>query len=103
MDQAGHRRAQRRPTRASAHGQVRGQRARLALAVIAFNLARAAATAAGIRKARWATLRRRIIDIPSRIATTRHLDLHPPAFWPSASAWNLQWDNTTGPLTSVAF
>jgi hypothetical protein len=41
-----------------------------ALAVIAFNLARVAATAAGIRKARWATLRRRIIDIPARIATT---------------------------------
>jgi hypothetical protein len=72
--------------------------------VIAFNLARAAATAAGIRKARWATLRRRIIDIPARIATTsRRLDLHLPAFWPWASAWNLLWDNTTGPPTSVAF
>jgi hypothetical protein len=53
--------------------------------VIAFNLARAVATAAGIRKARWATLRRRIVDIPARIATTsRRLDLHQPAFWPMA-------------------
>ena len=85
-------------------GKYAANAAWLALAVIAFNLARAAATAAGIRKARWATLRRRIIDIPARIATTsRRLDLHLPAFWPWASAWNLLWDNTTGPPTSVAF
>ena len=56
-------------------GKYAANAAWLALAVIAFNLARAAATAAGIRKARWATLRRRIIDIPARIATTsRRLD-----------------------------
>ena len=104
MDQAGHRRAQGRPAGASASGKYAANAAWLALAVIAFNLARAAATAAGIRKARWATLRRRIIDIPARIATTsRRLDLHLPAFWPWASAWNLLWDNTTGPPASVAF
>jgi hypothetical protein len=85
-------------------GKYAANAAWLALAVIAFNLALAAATAAGVRKARWATLRRRIIDIPARIATTsRRLDLHLPAFWPWASAWNLLWDNTTGPPASVAF
>jgi hypothetical protein len=35
--------------------------------------------------------------------TSRRLDLHLPAFWPWASAWNLLWDNTTGPPASVAF
>jgi hypothetical protein len=66
--------------------------------VIAFNLARAAATAAGMRTARWATLRRRIITVPARIASTsRRLDLHLPTHWPWAEGWNLLWHAATHP------
>ena len=38
--------------------------------MIAFNLARAAAVAAGMPQARWATLRDKIIGVPARIAVT---------------------------------
>ena len=53
--------------------------------MIAFNLARAAAVAADLATARWATLRRQIIQVPARIASTsRRLDLHLPTRWPWA-------------------
>jgi len=56
--------------------------------MIAFNLARAAAAAADRAKARWATVRRRIINISARIAATgRRLILHLPGHWPWASEW----------------
>lgn len=49
----------------------------VACAVIAFNLARAAAVAARLARARWATLRGKIIRVADRIASTsRRLDLH---------------------------
>jgi hypothetical protein len=52
------------------------------MAVIAFNIARSAAVAAGLAKARWATQRTRTINIPARIATTgRRLILHLPTQW----------------------
>ncbi len=55
----------------------------VACAVIAFNIARAAAVAAGQTRARWATLRTRVINVPGRIATTgRRLVLHLPTHWP---------------------
>lgn len=56
--------------------------------MIAFNLACATAIAAGHTRARWATLRTRIIHVPARIAATgRRLVLHLPTHWPWASSW----------------
>jgi len=71
----------------------------VALAVIAFNIARAAdATTPGHR--RWATLRTQIINVPARIAATgRRLVLHLPRDWPWAAAWQALWDAATGPPT----
>jgi hypothetical protein len=58
---------------------------------MAFNLTRAAATltqAAALAKATTATIRRTLINVPARIATSaRRLRLHLPANWP----WQHQW------------
>jgi hypothetical protein len=62
----------------------------LVLAAMAFNLTRAAATAAGngLGKARTATVRRKLISVPARIASSaRKLRLHLPADWPWETAW----------------
>ncbi len=60
-------------------GKYAANAAWVSLAVIAFNIARAAAVAADLANARWATLRRKIIKIPGRTASTaRRLDLHLP-------------------------
>jgi hypothetical protein len=72
--------------------------------VIAFNIARATAVAADMRTARWATLRKKVIKIPARVATTsRRLDLHLPVHWPWARAWELLWSTATatGPPLAV--
>ena len=69
-------------------GKYAANAAWVSLAVIGFNSARAAAVAAGLAKARWATLRRQIIQVPARIAATgRRLVLHLPTHWPWAHAW----------------
>lgn len=57
----------------------------LVLAVMAFNLTRAAATITGLGLARatTATVRRKIISIPARIASSaRRIILHLPQGWP---------------------
>lgn len=71
---------------------------------MAFNLARAAAVAAGLTTARWASLRRKIIRVAGRIASTsRRLDLHLPTHWPWAHAWEDLHAVATGPpLTAMA-
>jgi len=70
-------------------GKYTANAAWVACAVLAFNLARATAVAADMAKARWASLRKKIIKIPARIATTaRRLDLHLPRDWP--------WGNAVG-------
>ena len=67
-------------------------------AVIAFNLARAAAVAADLAAIRWASLRTKIINIAGRIATTgRRLDLHLPDGWASEPGWHRLWAVATGP------
>ena len=64
-------------------GKYAANAAWVAHAVIAFNLARAAAVAAAQPRARWATLRTRIINIPGRVASTgRRIVLHLPKHWP---------------------
>ena len=66
----------------------------LVLAVMAFNLTRAAATAAAapaasdLARATTMTVRRKLIQIPCRIATSaRRITLHLPTDWPWRTAW----------------
>jgi Transposase DDE domain group 1 len=68
-------------------------------AAIAHNLLRAAATLAGSPHAvaRGATLRRKIVNIPARLARPqRRPVLHLPSHWPWADAWLHLWHNTIG-------
>jgi len=70
----------------------------LAFAVIAFNISRAAAHAAGTPKARMATTLRTIIATPARLATTgRRLVMHLPTSWPWRDAWTNLWATATSP------
>ena len=85
-------------------GKYAANAAWVSLAVIAFNLARAAAVAAHQAKARWATIRRTIINIPARIAATgRRLVLHLPTHWPWAQSWeSLHAIATSPPRTATS-
>ena len=85
-------------------GKYAANAAWVSLAVIAFNLARAAAVAAHQAKARWATIRRTIINVPARIAATgRRLVLHLPTHWPWASSWeSLHAIATSPPRTATS-
>jgi hypothetical protein len=72
-------------------GRFTANAAWLVLAVMAFNLTRAAATITGpgLAKARTATIRRTLITVPARIASSaRRLTLHLPRDWPWEQAWN---------------
>jgi hypothetical protein len=72
-------------------GKFTANAAWLVLAVIAFNLTRAAATLAAttcLARATTATVRRTLIQIPCRIATSaRRLTLHLPRDWPWQNGW----------------
>ena len=79
-------------------GRYTANAAWVAIAVIAFNLARAATVAAGQHRARWASLRTRLINIPARVASTsRRLDLHLPTHWPWQAEFENLWTAATGP------
>lgn len=72
----------------------------LVLAVIAFNLTRAAATITGdiLAKATTATIRRKLIAVPARVASSgRRIRLHLPEAWPWETAWTVLFAHTTGP------
>ena len=76
----------------------------LVLAVIAFNLTRAAATITGpaLAKATTATIRRKIISIPARIASSaRKLTLHLPENWPWETGWVALFTSSCGPPTTA--
>jgi hypothetical protein len=64
----------------------------LVCAVMAVNLTRAAATltkAADLARASTATIRRKLVSVPARIATSaRRLHLHLPSRWPWEHAWS---------------
>ena len=82
-------------------GKYTANAAWLSHAVIAFNIARAAAVATGAPKIRWATLREQIIRTPARVASTgRRLIVHLPRDWPWTSHWQSLWDTATQPLTT---
>jgi hypothetical protein len=64
------------------------------LAAITHNLLRAAGTLTGARyaKARGATLRTHLINLPARLARPQHRPiLHLPAHWPRAAPWLTLW------------
>jgi hypothetical protein len=68
-------------------------------AAIAHNLLRAAATLTGgpHAVARGATLRRKFVNIPARLARPqRRPVLHLPSHWPWTDAWLRLWHNTIG-------
>jgi hypothetical protein len=76
----------------------------LVLAVIAFNLTRAAATLTtpALARASTATVRRTIIQIPCRVATSaRRLIMHLPQAWPWQAAWTQLSDRVADPPTAV--
>ena len=62
------------------------------------NLLRAAGalTSPAHAVARGQTLRRRIINVPARLAQPQHrATLHLPAHWPWAEQWTRLWANVT--------
>ena len=72
----------------------------LVLAVIAFNLTRAAGTLSSARlaKATTATIRRKLINVPARLATSgRRVTLHLPQDWPWQTPWTQLFDRVSDP------
>lgn len=72
----------------------------LVLACIAFNLTRAAATVTGtdLAKARTGTIRRKLVNLPARVATSaRKIRLHLPQNWPWEHAWVALFGHALGP------
>ena len=72
----------------------------LVLAVMSFNLTRAAATITGptFAKATTATIRRKLIAVPARVASSaRRVTLHLPTAWPWETGWQLLFTRVCGP------
>jgi hypothetical protein len=81
-------------------GKFTANAAWLVLAVMAFNLTRAAATITGpgLAKATTATIRRKLIAVPARVASSaRRVTLHLPTLWPWESAWTDLFTRVCGP------
>ena len=81
-------------------GKFTANAAWLVLAVIAFNLTRTAATIAGadLARATTATIRRKLITVPARVASSaRRVTLHLPTAWPWRSAWTRLFTHGCGP------
>ena len=76
----------------------------LVLAVMAFNLTRAAATIAGngLARATTATIRRKLVSIPARIAlSARRITLHLPEHWPWDKPWTALFEQNFSPRKSL--
>jgi hypothetical protein len=72
----------------------------LVLAVMAFNLTRAAATLTGcsLAKAVTATVRRKLVNVAARIASSaRRITLHLPSNWPWQTPWTRLFAHVCGP------
>lgn len=81
-------------------GKFTANAAWLVLAVMAFNLTRAAATITGpgLARATTATIRRKLIAVPARVASSaRKVTLHLPAAWPWETAWSDLFNLACGP------
>ena len=77
----------------------------LVLAVMAFNLTRAAGavTGAGLARATTATIRRTIVTVPAQIARrARRLTLHLPKAWRWEPQWTRLFDHAHSPPTPVS-
>jgi len=86
-------------------GKFAANAAWLVLAVIAFNLTRAAASLAAttLARATTATVRRTLIDVPARVASSaRRLKLHLPVAWPWQQAWSQLFTSACGPPLPAA-
>jgi hypothetical protein len=85
-------------------GSFAANSAWLVLAVMAFNLTRAAATLAGgqLARATTSTIRAKLITVAARVATSaRRLTLHLPARWPWQTAWTALFAKVNGPPTAA--
>jgi len=85
-------------------GKFTANAAWLVLAVIAFNLTRTAATISGtaLAKATTATIRRKLVTVPARVATSgRRVTLHLPSAWPWETAWTRLFNHGCGPPTAA--
>lgn len=81
-------------------GKFTANAAWLVLATIAFNLARTIGTLTGteLAAARSGTIRRKLINLPARLATSaRRITLHLPADWPWETAWSTAYTAACGP------
>ncbi len=81
-------------------GKFTANAAWLVCAVMAFNLTRAAATISGddLTRATTATIRRRLITVPARIASSaRRHTLHLPEKWPWENAWTALFTHSHRP------
>jgi hypothetical protein len=81
-------------------GRFTANAAWLVLAVIAFNLTRTAATITGsaLQSATTATIRRKLITIPARVASSgRRITLHLPRAWPWEAAWTTLFSHALAP------
>jgi len=77
----------------------------LVLAVIAFNLTRAAGSLAApdLARATTATVRRKLISLPARVATSaRRITMHLPRDWPWETAWTQLITRIADPPTTRA-
>jgi hypothetical protein len=86
-------------------GKFTANAAWLVLAVMAFNLTRAAAALSGPRLARatTSTIRRQLIHVPARVATSaRRLTLHLPRAWPWEHAWTRLFTAVSHPPSLAA-
>jgi hypothetical protein len=86
-------------------GKFTANAAWLVLAVITFNLTRTAAALTGpqLAKATTGTVRRTLITVPARLATSaRRLVLHLPRAWPWQDAWHRLFHQDCGPPTVLA-
>ncbi|MDJ0395552.1 IS1380 family transposase [Rhodococcus sp. G-MC3] len=81
-------------------GHFNANAAWLVCAVMAFNLTRAAATLTGedkLAKATTGTIRRTLISVPARIASSaRKITLHLPEKWPWEASWTALFDSMFG-------
>ena len=84
-------------------GKFQANAAWLQLAILAFNISRAAAHTAGMSTARMPTIRQRLIMVPARIAHhSRRRFLHYPTHWPWQHEFMTLWDHTTGSDPPIA-
>jgi hypothetical protein len=86
-------------------GKFTANSAWLVLAVMAFNLTRAAGTLGGpdLARANTGTIRRTLINVPARAATSaRRLTLHLPRAWPWEHAWTSFFDRVSDPPLPAA-